>query len=294
MLIADGGSSDTTRAIVAAEGERAAFPVRIIDNPERTTPAGLNAGVRAASGDVIVILGAHATADVRFVEAAVTALRETGAAAAGGPIETIGEGAVAEAIAAAMSHPFGVGDARFRYATEPGYVDTIAFAAYRRECFDVLGGFPTDRVRAEDDFFNYQVRRAGGKLYLTPDVHSTYFARATFAGLARQYFGYGEAKGRAAVEEPASVRPRHLVPLAAVIGGGLLTAAALAAPRARWAFGGGTVLYGVLAAVSAVQATRGRDGRLAPLTAAAFPLIHMAYGLGSALGIVRALRGRRR
>ena len=32
-----------------------------------------------------------------------------------------------------------------------------AFAAYRRECFDLLGGFDTDRQYAEDDFFNYQV-----------------------------------------------------------------------------------------------------------------------------------------
>lgn len=294
VLVADGGSDDATRAIVAAEGEGAPFPVRIIDNPGRTTPAGLNAGVRAAVGDVIIILGAHATAEPRFVEAAVAALRASGASAAGGPIETVGEGPVAEAIAAAMSHPFGVGDARFRYATDPGYVDTIAFAAYRRECFDLLGGFPVDRVRAEDDFFNYEVRRAGGKLYLTPEVRSTYYARATFRGLARQYFGYGEAKGRAAVDEPASVRPRHLVPLAAVVGGGLLAAAALALPRARLLLGGGTMLYGVLAAASAVQATRGRDRRLAPLTAVAFPLIHTAYGFGSALGILRASGGWRR
>ena len=293
VLVADGGSADRTRDIIAGIAASAPFPIRIVENPERRTPQGLNAGVRESRGDVIIILGAHALAAPAFISASVTALCETGAAAAGGPIETRGEGNVAEAIAAALSHPFGVGDARFRYASEPAFVDTIAFAAYRRECFDMLGGFDIDRDKAEDDFFNYRIRRAGGRLYLTPAVHSVYFARASLASVARQYFGYGRAKGRAAIDEPRSIQPRHLAPLAMVLGGALLSLLCLVSVAARFlvvALGG---LYLAAAAFAALRSASRRGKRtLAPITAIVFPIVHVAYGVGTAVGALSALRRR--
>jgi len=294
VLVADGGSTDRTRGLVAEVGASAPFPVRLVDNPNRATPDGLNAGIAAAHGDVIIILSAHGLANPRFVSANIQALRETGAAAAGGPIETRGEGLVADAIAAGLSHPFGVGDARFRFATEPGYVDTIAFAAYRRECFDVLGGFDLDRDKAEDDFFNYRVRRAGGRLYLTPAVSSVYFGRSSYRSVARQYFAYGKAKGRAGVEEPSSLRVRHLVPSAAVIGGGTFALLGLQFAAARWALVLMSMLYAAAATYAGARASL-RRGRLlvAPLTAATFPVIHMSYGVGAIAGAVMALLRRR-
>jgi glycosyltransferase involved in cell wall biosynthesis len=294
VIVADGGSADRTRAIVAEVAGTAPFPVRLVDNPARTTPGGLNAGVAAAKGDVIVVLGAHAEAGERFIPASVDALRETGAAAAGGPIETVGEGTVAAAIAAALSHPFGVGDARFRFATRPGFVDTIAFAAYRRECFTELGGFDLDREKAEDDFFNFRVRQAGGRLYLTPAISSRYFARPGFRSVARQYFGYGRAKGRAAVEEPASLRPRHLAPVAALVGGALLAMLGFRWEGPRNVLLGLGALYAAGAAVGGWQATarRSRPG-LAPLAGAVFPVLHASYGLGTIAGVVAAAVRRR-
>ncbi len=291
VIIADGGSADATRAIVAA-ASTGPMTVRLVENPGRTTPHGLNAGIAAATGDVVIILGAHALVDPGFVEANVEALRQTNAAAAGGPIETRGEGRMATAIASALSHPFGVGDARFRFATEPAFVDTIAFAAYRRECFDLLGGFDTDRQYAEDDFFNYRIRQAGGRLYLTPAVKSFYFARSGLRPLIRQYFAYGRAKGKAAVEEPRSIRPRHLAPAAAVTVGGALLAASLFVPVARIALLVAGGLYAALALYSTRRAAARRDARpLAPLVAALFPVIHVSYGLGTLLGAARRAYG---
>ncbi len=290
VLVADGGSKDRTRRIVTEVGVGAPFPVRLIENPGRTTPHGLNAGFAASRGEVIIILSAHGLADARFVSASVLALRETGAAAAGGPIDTRGDGSVADAIAAGLSHPFGVGDARFRFATEPGYVDTIAFAAYRRECFEALGGFDADREKAEDDFFNYRIRRAGGRLFLTPEVSSVYFARSTYRSVARQYFAYGKAKGRTGIEEPASVQIRHVVPSGAVAIGGVLALAGVSSGIARWALLLLGVLYASAAGYAGVRASMQR-GRLelAPLTAATFPVVHASYGVGAIAGAVAAL-----
>ena len=81
ILVCDGGSRDATRAIVAglaAEDPR----VSLVDNPGRYPSAGLNEGIRRASGAVIVRMDAHAEYAPDYVATAVETLRRTGATAA--------------------------------------------------------------------------------------------------------------------------------------------------------------------------------------------------------------------
>lgn len=294
VIVADGGSTDGTRKIVARAQVAGTPAVTLVENRARHTAEGLNAGIAASHGDVIIILGAHALVDTAFVAESVRALRGTGAAAAGGVLEARGEGPVGAAIAAALSSPFGVGDARFRFATSPGYVDTVAFAAYRRECFDVLGGFDEGRQHAEDDFFNYRIRAAGGRVFLTPAIRSVYYTREALVPLARQYFSYGRAKGRSALEAPGSIRPRHLVPALTVLTTGALAAASLVSGLARWALGTAGAAYLALSATSAYRSNRRRGtGGLAPLTMLAFATVHVSYGVGTLVGAGRAWVGRR-
>jgi len=288
VIVADGGSEDRTRDIVSEFARRSTLrAVRLVDNPRRRAPHGLNAGVAVANGEVIIILGAHSEAAPDFVEQNVNVLRETNAAAVGGPLVTKAHGRIGPAIAAAMSHPFGVGDARFRWSTRPGPVDTIAFAAYRRACFERLGGFP-DIEKGVDDAFNYLVRSAGGVLYLDPRIRSVYYARMSLPALWRQYFGYGKARGRLLRRAPRSVRWRHLVPLAALVAGAAAGSAALVSLPARRLLAGLAGTYLLLDAAAAAHASRERPW-LAPLVALTFPTMHAAYGLGEAVGFLHAL-----
>lgn len=269
--------------------------ITLVDNPGRAAPSGFNTGLKHATGDVLIIFSAHAVADTAFVRANVEALRETNAAAVGGPIDTQGSGELGQAIAAAVSHPFGVGNARFRYSDEPGYVDTIAFAAYRRECFDVIGGFRLDRVLAVDDFFNYEIRREGGRLWLTPEIKSTYYSRSTVTKLAKQYFGYGKAKGRTMTETPDTILPRHLVPAAAVAGGATLAVLGLLFRPARRTLIRASSAYLGLSMFAAKRACDRRAGDAKPpLVAAMFAVIHATYGVGTILGAVNTFKLRRR
>jgi len=140
VIVADGGSTDATRELVRSYPSPFAR-LELVDNPRRITVAGLNEGMKAARGDCWIIIGAHSTVRPDFVRQSVEALKRTGAACVGGPIDTIGEGAVGRAIAAAMSSPFGVGNAKFRYANEAGYVDTVPFGCYHRRVWEVVGEF---------------------------------------------------------------------------------------------------------------------------------------------------------
>src|SRR4026207_498248 len=58
IIVADGMSDDQTREIVGHYADR--FPqVRLIDNPERVTPTGLNAAIAVARGDIISRIDGH-------------------------------------------------------------------------------------------------------------------------------------------------------------------------------------------------------------------------------------------
>src|SRR5438105_1098536 len=59
VLVVDGASTDGTRAVAADWAARDAR-IRMVENPQRTTPAALNRGIKAARGEVIARVDAHA------------------------------------------------------------------------------------------------------------------------------------------------------------------------------------------------------------------------------------------
>ncbi|WP_170325560.1 hypothetical protein [Ruegeria arenilitoris] len=96
---------------------------------------------------------------------------------------------MAEAIAFAMAHPFGVGNSSFRIGAEGRKrVETVPFGCWRREVLRDLGGFATDIPYAEDDELNARIVARGGDVVLDPAIEVAYFARGTLRALALQMF----------------------------------------------------------------------------------------------------------
>jgi GT2 family glycosyltransferase len=235
----------------------------------------------------------------------VAALAKSGADCVGGPISSVGRGLWGRAIALAMSSPFGVGNASFRYSTIDQWTDTVAFGAYRREAFDRAGLYDETIDRGEDDELNFRLLDTGGRIFLTPAIKVTYFTRSTLPGLWRQYFGYGRAKMQVLRLHPSRSRPRQFVPLCFVGSLAALGVAGGISSKARtgaWAL---LATYGLAAFAAAARplGTRIRDGEgrgspnsllMAPLLLVAFPVMHIAYGLGSIAGLIRLLPGSRK
>jgi succinoglycan biosynthesis protein ExoA len=292
VLVMDGASSDRSRELVDDLARRENLPLRLIDNPGRTTARGLNLGLLAARGDVIVRVDAHAAVAPDFLKESVTALRETEADGVGGPIESAGEGLVGEAIALAMSSPFGVGNAHFRHSRETRYADTVAFPAYRRSLFDEVGRFAEDIEYGEDDEFNYRLGDAGKKLLLTPRINSIYYTRSSLPALFRQYLGYGRAKVEVLRRHPRQARPRQFVP--ALFVAALATLSALSLLSGIFRRGLLFVALSYLAALFAfsLRIASGRGWRYLPILPPAFACLHTAYGIGFLQSLSRALLNR--
>jgi succinoglycan biosynthesis protein ExoA len=232
VLVVDGDSTDGSRRVVEEIARETGLHVRLLSNRRRSTPCGLNVGIAQARGEIIARVDAHAQAEPSFLAESVAALRESGADVVGGPIRSAGAGLVGGAIALAMSSPFGVGNAAFRYSREEQFTDTVPFPAYRRSVFDRIGPFAEDIEWGEDDEFHYRLGDAGGRILLTPRIASTYFTRSSLASVARQYFRYGRVKVEVLRRHPRRMRVRQLVPGAFVLG--LAITGSLATLRGRF------------------------------------------------------------
>jgi len=281
VIVSDGGSTDATRQLVS--GYPSPFRrLELVDNPRRITVAGLNEGMDAARGDCWIIIGAHSIVRSDFVRASVEALHRTGAACVGGPIETIGEGTIGLAIAAAMSSPFGVGDAKFRYADIEAEVDTVPFGCYHRRVWDVVGRFDETVDGADEDSYNARLIEAGGRIMLVPAIRSSYFPRKSIKALGKQYWEYGAAKGTL-FERGRPLQPRHFAPSAMVVGGPVLWIVGRVSKRARLLL---KLLGAVYVAGGMVMASKAasKNGANPVATFAAMATMHATYGAGFIAG----------
>ncbi len=288
ILVVDGRSTDRSREIVSAMQEN--MPnLRLLDNEKRISPVAFNIGIREARGEVLTIISAHSYLASDYVSRCVEYLAKTDADCVGGPIETIGETDTARAIALAMSSPFGVGDALFRYSGREQYVDTLAFGAYRRDVFQRVGLFDEELVGSEDDEFNYRLRSQGGKLFLTPAIRSFYYGRSSLRALCRQYFSYGRGKVRVMRRHPGQVRLRHFIPALFVLSLLVSGPLALISPWFALLFGAIVGCYVLVSLLVAFNIARKEGWRCLPLLPAAFACLHLSYGTGFLWGLVRYL-----
>ena len=221
VIIADGLSTDQTRAEVARfQAEHSDMPVTVVDNARRNIPAALNSALAGARGEYVVRLDAHSVPAPDYIERCVEALAAGQGENVGGvwEVRPRGSGLVQRAIAVAASHPFGVGDALYRYTTQAGYVDTVPFGAFRRDVFTKFGTFDESLLTNEDYEFNARLRQQGGRVWLDPRIRSTYFARGSFKALAQQYWRYGFWKWRMLRRYPQTLRWRQALPPLFVLG----------------------------------------------------------------------------
>jgi succinoglycan biosynthesis protein ExoA len=285
VIVADGCSSDGTADLARSLG------ATVVENLQRNTPAGLNAALAAARGEVVVRFDAHGRMPPGYVEASVRALHEEpGAVGAGGWVQVDPKGPWGRAIGTALSSRFGIGNARSWSQPKAGQhrvdVDTFPLGCWRTNELRAASGWDERFVRNQDFELNYRLRRAGGRLVYDPAIWSFYRPRESLRSLARQYWDYGRFKALTLATSPRSLRPRQLAPVA------LITTATIALLPVRPARSA-RVTLGAYALVLAAESARKRGGWR---TMAALGTIHGVWGAGLLVGsgniAARSLRSR--
>jgi succinoglycan biosynthesis protein ExoA len=282
VVIADGLSSDQTRLQIADfQARHNDLDIRIIDNPNRTIPSGLNRAIKVSQGEMIVRLDAHSVPQPDYVARCVTALQQGLGDSVGGvwEIHPGSAGWQARAIALAAAHPFGVGDAHYRYTTAAQVVDTVPFGAFHRSLVERIGYFDENLLTNEDYEFNVRLRQSGGKIWLDPSIRSIYFARANLAELARQYWRYGYWKARMLRRYPNTTRWRQALPPLFVFSILMLLLMAIWWPVAGWIFVIESAGYALVLSLAGLQlGWKYRDWKLIIGVPLAMATMHLAWG----------------
>lgn len=277
IIVVDGRSRDRTVDIVRSFPEFGT-QIRLLENPRRYQVYAWNIGFREASGEYVVLISAHTTYGRHHFQRCLEAIERTGADAVG-PVQVAhGEGPLGKAIAWCMSSPLGIGNARFRFTEKEEEVDSVFSMFLRRDMWEKLGGFDERVAFDEDAEFSYRMRRAGGKIVVSPAIAVRYAVRSSLRGLSRQMFCYGYWRRFTQLLHPKDVPLRVYAPPALVAG--LAMSLVLAATPLR-------VLALVLPFIYAVYVLIGVVGAIpkvglasAACVAAALPCMHLSYGLG--------------
>lgn len=285
-LLVDSASADATRSIMRDFAARAPFEVRVLDNPRRWLASGINVALREATGDAVIRLDAHARIPRDFLANNLSALSRgediVGGSVLGGEIHTAWEGVMR----AVDTSRFCGGAAPFRNGGEARYVDTLAYALYRREVYDRVGFYDERLRRTEDNDMHYRMRKAGYRFYFSPDIISYHAARSTLRGQLRQKWGNGYWIGRTMRIQPRCFAPRHLIPALFVLA---LVLCLLLLPVTPWPLAVLLIPYLALdIAFAARDALRQSHGRPLALIALPFlfPAVHIVYGTGTITGLL--------
>ena len=292
VIVAEGGSRDGTRAIVAAiaagDGR-----VRLVDNPGGNTSAGLNAAIRAARGSILLRIDAHTVIAPDYVKTCVEVLRATGADNVGGPWVARGSGYLSRAIAAASGSRFAAGGSPCRDRRHRGPVEGVYLGCWPRAVLDRVGPFDESLARNQDDEWSLRLAKLGGVAWQDPAIRSWYTCRSSLRQLCRQYFQYGYWKVFVMRKHGRPASFRHLVPGAFVLA---VAGLAMACPWSGAARVGLAVMLGLYLAAdllaTAIVALR-ENASLIWVLPAVFPAFHLGYGFGLVAGAWDALVVRR-
>lgn len=284
-IFVDGNSTDDT--VERIKGYQGQYPelIKIKNNPQKIVPYAMNIGISASKGKYIVRLDAHAEYKKDYISKCVYYLDNSDAENVGGVAETKAHGFVGNCIAKMLSSRLGVGNSEFRTNGKSGYVDTVPFGAFRREVFSKYGGYDERLVRNQDNEMNYRIRKNGGKIFLSNDIHFSYYCRNSIKGISDMAQKNGMWNVITMKMCPGAMGIRHFIPLVfvlSIVGLGVL---GIFSRWFWWLLFAELCLYIALDVIFTIKISSSIKEFFVILIL--FPTFHISYGIGSLKGIIK-------
>lgn len=284
-IFVDGNSVDDTVNIIKGYQNKYPDLIRVLNNPNKIVPYAMNIGILDSKGKYIIRLDAHADYAKDYISKCVFYLDNTNADNVGGVAETKASGFVGGCIAKMLSSRFGVGNSEFRTNGRSGYVDTVPFGAFRREVFSKYGGFDERLVRNQDNEMNYRIRKNGGKVFLSEDIHLSYYCRDSIKGITDMAAKNGMWNVITMKLCPGAMGIRHFIPMIFVLSIISLGLLGFISYRFWLILLIEMILYTMLDFLSSAQLTNKMKEML--LLLILFPAFHISYGIGSMKGVLK-------
>lgn len=294
IILALAPSSDGTDAVVqrlAAEDDR----IRVVQNPRRHIPVGLNLAIAEARYPVTVRIDAHTELPPGYTARGVAELERVGAANLGGIMAAAGRPGFQDAVAKAYNSRLGLGGASYHAdEAEPGPAESAYLGIMRTEAVRSIGGFDESLRRGEDWELNFRLRRAGHLVWLDPRLKVTYRPRDTWPNLARQFLATGIWRGELIRRLGGHNPLRFFAPPALVVNLGICVLVAVlqllgvVSGIVSWVLALvylGPLTYALLLILAAATTSGSLMDRLR--FAIVLTTMHLCWGAGFLLGVLR-------
>jgi succinoglycan biosynthesis protein ExoA len=282
VLVADAMSMDASREIVLRiqkEDPR----VRLLDNSARTRAAALNVIIREGRGEIFVPMDPSDEHARTHVAKCVDALTSSPADHLAIVPRTAGRTLVERALSAvsATRLAFAAGTELAR-GSEP---IPALLGAIRKNVFDRVGLFDPGTRCEEDVELSQRITRSGGALTVRRDIVVHRSQASSFKDLFRRQYQLGRSRARRTVKTRRVGSVRELAPLAFVVGGGALLATSSIQPFTAVA----VALYALKTGTAALRVGRDEGIVTVPIAWVAYPVMHLAHGVGYGTGLVRSV-----
>lgn len=287
VVLVNNGSTDKTESIMERFAEKNDFfNVKIVHNHKGNQAIGWNTALLNTTGNVIIKVDAHAKIPADFVQSNVNVIASGEYVCGGGrPNIPVKDKPWDNMLLAAEECMFGGSFAKYRnLQTEKEYINSIFNGAYRREVFARIGGFNEALGRTEDNEFHYRLTKAGYKICCSPNIISYQYIRRNLPRMIQQKYSNGYWIGLTAKKYPKCLSLFHFVPFAFVLGIILCSILAIVGyPLLLSLLVGAYLLFDGYITFNALKSEkRCREFILLPLI---FPALHIAYGIGTLIGI---------
>lgn len=290
VILVDSDSNDNTKKLMIKfknQYKNKFNKIKVLDNPLRTLPNGWNVALNEVSGDAVLRVDAHTTFPYNFISLNVQEITN-GEDIVGGKCEsiTLNNTKKEKLLLIAEESIFGAGIADFRRSDKKKYVSTLAFGMYRKKVFDTVGYYNTNLARTEDNEMHYRMRKAGYKFLLVPSIKSYRYARSSFKDMIKQKYGNGKWIGITMYYCPKCFSIYHFIPLFFVIG--LCLSILLFLLKIPYLLYLILILYALFNFINLILISINNkfhlEYLLLPLI---FFILHISYGFGTIIGLIR-------
>jgi glycosyltransferase involved in cell wall biosynthesis len=200
IIVCDGGSSDSTVAILRSHLKKKELPLSVIERPAANISQGRNAAISEAQCPIIAVTDAG----VRLAPEWLAALVD--------PFEQDSKTQVVSGFF--LPDPRSIFEVALSATTLPalGDVDPDTFlpssrsVAFRRKAWETVGGYPEWIDYCEDLLFDLALRKRYGHFAFAPMAVAHFRPRNALGAFFRQYYRYARGDGKADLW-----RMRHLV-----------------------------------------------------------------------------------
>ncbi len=291
IIVVDGASTDKTKEAVGEYIKKYDF-IRLLDNPQKTTPISMNIGIKASNGEILSKTDTHSEYPANYISKIVDCIEKYGADIAGGVALAVPkkDTYTAKGIVMALRSKLGSGGSAFRTTEdgEPRPADTAFGILFRKSVINKIGLFNEKLTRSQDTDFAIKAEKARLKIYLVPEVRIKYYPKADLTSFFRHTVKDGLWVILPLKYGSSLFKIRHLVPLAFVLGIILLTISGFLWKPFWFLLMTLMALYLIILFIGSVKiAVKEKQSLLTFHIMAALVTRHIAYGIGSMIGLVR-------